>query len=398
MEKFITNVINNNYNSLIRKSRCSKTQAQTLKKLGTQILKTGKSVLHHLKDNSNKSAKKQGERFGTMLEKVDLQKIVNDKILSRFLKTMTNDTVIAYDLTDEIHKYADTRKQGMENISKVFDGSERSAKNGFFVHGVGTDTFLLRLDPHNSGKNTLPQVRKEILEELILKFKGKGIFAFDRGNDSKVLFRFCYDTNLKFLVRLQQKRSLCLIKTGEELSVEKLPLGRFEVYIKNSKNEKYDTKRKYWVIKKQPFLDKDPISILFSENLINYSDKELIKKYLERWGIENQFRRIKTIYNYESMLVRKWNRRKNLTAIILFSHFLSKIIQIKFEKEKNKTDSSFFIAQHELKIFLNSLSKDYNDYSFVDFLRKKIPDNLAFFLRVKIQNNLSFNNLTLFPI
>ena len=401
MEKFIANVINNTYNSLIKSCRCSKPQGKTLKKLGTQILRKGTVVLNHLGDGSTVPVEKQSEAYGNVLEKVNLTKSINQKILSRFLKECESDTVVAYDLTDEIHKYADLEKRGMEKLSKVLDGSERKPENGFTLHGVGTDKYLLRLEVHDSGRQFLPQAREDVLGSLLPQFEGKGIWAFDRGNDDEKLFRYLHDQYLRthptqFLVRLKKDRLLCLTDTGEEVSVEQLPLGRHEVFVRTSGSHKYDTTRKYGVIKAQPDKRKEPITILFSLNLSKYTNKELVKKYLDRWGVENQFRRVKTLYKMEGMMVRKWNRRKNLMALILLSHFLTKIIQEKLLQEKDRSTKVFLETWEDLKAFLKRVSKDYNDYSFVDFLRTKIPQKLAFFLRVKSPNSLYQKNLSLF--
>lgn len=399
MEKFITNVINNNYNSVLKASGCSNPQGKTLKKLGTQILKKGTVVLNHLADeNSSVPVEDQSEAYGKVLEKVDLTKIVQEKILSRFLKEMKTNTVIAYDLTDEIHKHANLNKNGMEKITKILDGSERRSENGFAIHGVGTDKHLLRMDYHDAEASFLPQVRKEILDDLLAKFKGKGIWAFDRGNDDEKLFRYLSDKQARFIVRLQKNRLLCLVETGEEMTVGDLSLGRHEVYVRISGSLKYDLTQKYWIIKAQPIKEKDPITLLFCEALTEFSDKEIVKMYLKRWGVENQFRRIKQLYKLEDMQVRKWKRRKNLMALTLFSHFLTKVIQEKFDHEKKKTEPVFFLAWNEMKAFLKRACKTYNDYSFVDFLRTKIPEKLNFFLRVKIKNPISSNNLTLFHV
>jgi hypothetical protein len=394
MEKFITNVINNNYNSVLKSAKCSKPQARNIKKLGTQIMKKGTAVLNHLADESSHiPVEDQSEIHGNALQKVDLEKAVQEKILKKFLQELQENTVIAYDLTDEIHKYANPKKNGMEKISKVFDGSERSPKNGFTNHGVGTDKWLLRLDYHDHEEKCLPQVRKEILEELLQKFHGKGIFAFDCGNDDEKLFCYMNDKNAKFIVRLksdtEKSRLLCLVKTGEILNAHDLPVGRHEVYVKISGKNKFDFTRKYWVIKAQPDKTRKPITLLFCAKMTIFSNKEIVKMYLKRWGVENQFRRIKQIYKFERMQVRKWQRRKNLMSLILLSHFLAKVIQEKFDQEKKKAESVFFIARNEMMAFLKRASKTYNDYSFMDFLRTKIPKRLCFFLRVKTTNTRS---------
>ena len=163
MQKTISNVTNNNFNLLGKKCGLSKTQNKNLKKLGGEILKKGSLILRHLlPENSSKTAKEQGEIFGNLLETIDIEKFVQKKIFTQFCREVKEDTVIAYDLTDEIHPYAkipensSNRNKGMENISNIFDGSKRKSETGFFLHGVGTDKFLIRLDPHKTGYEFLP--------------------------------------------------------------------------------------------------------------------------------------------------------------------------------------------------------------------------------------------------
>ena len=236
---------------------------------------------------------------------------------------------------------------------------------------------------------------------MIPYLEGKGIWAFDRGNDDEKLFSYLTKMNIRFIVRIKENRSFCICDTGEIFSAADLPEGRHVVYVKKSGGKKkgqtdalgYETKHKYLVIKKKHLQDKKPIIILCSLSLENFSDEELIEKYLERWGVENQFRKIKQMYSLESILLRKWKRRKNFTALILFIHFLSGIIKQKLEKGKDKAQLIFLIAWESLKNFLKKESKSYNDYSFLAFLRTQIPKKLTFFLRTKCPQNQSIPTL-----
>ena len=393
---------------MLKAAECNKSEAKNIKKLGTQILRKGTVVLNYLADEtSSVSVEDQSETYGKNLQKVDLAKAVQEKILKRFLKELQDNTIVAYDLTDEIHKYANPNKNGMEKVSKVHDGSERCIESGFTNHGVGTDKWLLRLDYHDHEEKFLPQVREEILKELLKRFDGKGIFAFDAGNDDEKLFRYMYDKKIRgkssrFIARLKSdteySRWLCLVETGEMIKVNELPLGRHAVYVKTSGSQKFDTTRKYWVVKSQSKDEYRPIALLLSEELSSFTNKDIVKMYLERWGVENQFRRVKQIYKFEGMLIRKWERRKNMMNLVLLSHFLTKVIQEKFDQEKKKSESFFFLAWNEMKAFLKHVCKTYNDYSFVDFLRTKIPKSLCFFLRVKIVNPFSNPNQTAFCV
>lgn len=183
MQKVIANVTNNNFNALSKKCGLKKNQSQKLKQLGTEMLRKGTLILRHLvPEKSKKTAKEYGKMMGNMLENIDIEKEVQKRILSNFSQRIKKDTVIGYDLTDEIHPYSDLEAEnGMENNSTVFDGSKRRREKGFFLHGVGTADSLLRLDSHESGKEFLPEKRKEILEEMLPSLNGKGIWAFDRG-------------------------------------------------------------------------------------------------------------------------------------------------------------------------------------------------------------------------
>ena len=285
----------------------------------------------------------------------------------------------------------------MENISKIFDGSKRKRETGFFLHGVGTNKYLLRLDPHKTGYEFLPQRRKIILNQMLPKLEKKGIWAFDRGNDDEKLFSFLNKKEIKFVVRLKKKRIICICQTGEISNTQDLPEGRYEVYIKKSGGFKkgrtdkngFDTKNKYFFIKKKEkkrVNSQKEIFLLCSTNLEKISDTDLVQKYLERWGVETQFRKIKQMYRLEKTQIRNWKRKKNLLALLLFVHFLNTQIRSKLEQAKEISEKWALETWQHMKIFLQKQSKTYNPYSFTAFLRTQIPKNFFFYLRVKTSN------------
>lgn len=398
IQKLISNVINNNFNALQKKCGLSKTQSKNLKLLGGEILKKGSLVLRKLTPCSgDKTTKEQGKVFGNTLESVNIKKSIEQKILKNFSKKITKNTVIGYDLTDEIHPYADIDKvNGMENISKIFDGSRRRKENGYFLHGVGTDKHLLRLETHKTGYEFLPQKRKNILEEILPELQNKGIWAFDRGNDDEKLFSYLSAKNVKFIVRLKKIRQFCFSKTGEVFNYEDIPVGRHTVFIRKSGKSYFDNKIEYLLIKKQHLENKNPILLLCSMNLEGFSDTNLVEKYLKRWGVETQFRKIKQIYQLEKIQIRKWKRRKNLLALLLFMHFLSTQIEQKLEEGKKDTKEKALLVWERIKLFLHKKSKDYNFYSFMEFLRTQIPKNFFFYLRVKTHKTSINTAISLF--
>ena len=393
MQKIIANVTNNNFNALGKKCRLKINQKQKIKELGAEILKKGTLILRHLTpEKSIKTAKEYGKTMGNILEKIEIKKEVEKKILSEFCKNIKTDEVIGYDLTDEIHPYSDLEaKAGMENNATVFDGSRRRREKGFFLHGVGTTDFLLRLESHASGKEFLPQKRKEILEEILPVLRNKGIWAFDRGNDDEKLFSYLNEKAVKFIVRLKENRKICICETGEITNVKDLKAGRYEVYVRNSGGFKkgktngkgFNTENKYILLKKEHLKNKKPILMICSRYLEKLSDEELIEKYLKRWGVETQFRKVKQLYMLESVQIRNWKRRENLLALVLFVHFLNRKLQNKLKIAKDNAKKWALETWLCLKKFLKKKSKTYNAYSFTEFIRTQIPEKLCFYLRSK---------------
>ena len=199
------------------------------------------------------------------------------------------------------------------------------------------------------------------------------------------------------MVRLKENRNICLCETGEIRKVKDITAGRYEIYVKKSGGFKkgetdtngFETKNKYILIKKEYLKGKKPILLLASTNLEKFSDEELIEKYLGRWGVETQFRKVKQLYKLESLQIRNWKRRKNLLAVLLFTHFLNGRIEKKLESAKKEAKTWALATWMFLKKFLKKKSKNYNSYSFTEFLRTQIPETLSFHLRVKSHNKHS---------
>jgi hypothetical protein len=99
--------------------------------------------------------------------------------------------------------------------------------------------------------------------------------------------------------------------------------------------------------------------------------------------VETQFRKIKQLYKLESLQVRNWKRRKNLLALLLFVDFLSHKISTKLATAKKEAKEWALETYQSLKEFLRKKSKEYNIYSFTEFLRSQIPEKLFFYLRAK---------------
>lgn len=383
MNKYTADFTRNNTNSLCNSAGCTKPQREAIREMVGSLLTKGVPVLRQMGDRKTSNAKKESERFGNHLENIDIADAVNEHAMKKACSGIgigEND-VLGYDLTDSSVECSKGKnpetKKGMEWVGECFDGSKRKGSHGTAMHGVGVNGILLRLRVHDSEKEFLPQVRKSILDEIIGKIGCKGIWAFDRGNDDGKLFRYLNGMKIdgkaaaiKFIVRLKNNRDIIRKDTGEVLKLEAMNCGRYEVHIRDERG-KIDAKNTYLlVIRKHCKKYKTPIRLLCGLSLKGFSGKTLVKKYLGRWGVEDSFKRIKSLYCLEDIRVMKRERYVSLVALIQFVSVLSAKL---YEKTQEKTS---FLASSMKAAYAKYLRKESlteNLHSFGTFLRQFIP-------------------------
>lgn len=116
----------------------------------------------------------------------------------------------------------------------------------------------------------------------------------DRGNDSKQFFRDLAKKNIKFICRMRKKRLVVLKNTGKITKLSKLKPGKYAIYLLDHHNNKVKTDITYTLIINKHLENKEEIRLISNLPFDKYSEDEFVKKYLERWGVEKSFRRIKT--------------------------------------------------------------------------------------------------------
>ena len=146
--------------------------------------------------------------------------------------------------------------------------------------------------------------------------------------------------------------------------------GRYEVYIRDSHGKVNKKHTFLLVIKKHCKKYKDPIRLLCSINLKNFSNRALVKKYLERWGVENSFKEIKSTLNLEKIQIMKKTRFENMIALIQFSSILSRIIFQNTQKESLSPDLEVKINYMQ---YIKKESLTANLHSFASFLKVALP-------------------------
>lgn len=361
MSKYIQDCIRNNSRSII--GALTKPQQKALNEIIRGLFNAGTPILRHLAQDKNKSAKKQAEKYSYHLGNVEIKNNVDDFALNKAKKTIEQTTIIAYDLTD----ISKENSKKMEKISTVFDGSKRKPTEGFTIHGVGINNILVKLEIHDSQSKTLNQTRLKIIHEISKKLDNQGIWIFDRGNDDKQFFKdLRQNPKVDFIARLKENRLVVVEETGVITKVKNLEEGKYKICLLNKTNTNVDPKEKYTLVISNHLKNKAPIRLLSNLDFEQYSIKELVTMYLQRWGIENGFKRIKTKFELEKIRLLNYEKCVNLIALIQLAVILSTITFLTIQQETNFLITGVLLMY---KRFLKIKHLTFNNDSFISFLR-----------------------------
>lgn len=365
MCKYITDTIKNNLKSVTK--RCTVPQKKAVEEVTRGLFTEGTPILRHLIQNDEITAKKQAEKYSHHLRSVDLMKEVEKLTFRHAKEEVKKYTIIAYDLSD----IAKENAQEMEKIRRVFDGSKRKTCNGFSSHGVGINHILIKFEIHDGDKTFQPQVRKRIVTEVNERLEGKGVWVLDRGNDDKQFFHFLRsELKAHFIARLRANRQVAIIKTGVISKVKNLKQGQYDVYLMNRYNYKADTENCYRLVIQNHLEDKEPIRLLTTLRKKRFSKTQIVTMYLERWGIENSFKRVKQKFQLEKIRVLKYRTFLNLIALTLFALAVSTVIFQRLHRMNQELISGVLLTY---KRFIKLKSLAFNLDSFISFIKRSLP-------------------------
>lgn len=387
MYKYIQDEIRNNSRLLLKE--LSLPQQKAVSELIRGLFTAGTPILRHLAQQEDVSVKKQGDKYSHHLGNISLKEKVEQSALNKVRHTIRRNTIISYDLTD-INK--DAAKK-MEKLSTVFDGSKRKKAKGYTLHGLGINGILLKLEVHEGEEYTQNQIRKRIVEKYSAEFGRKGIWVFDRGNDDKQFFKFLrHEAKVQFIARLKSDRGVVIKETGAIMQVRDLPIGQHKVYLMNYHNTYVDTRYAYTLVIGSHLDDetKQPIRLLCALNQ-EYSSSEIVNMYLERWGIENVFKRGKQKFKLEKIRVLNYQKFVNLIALIQFAINVSTVTFIKIQKSTYSLISGVLICY---KKFLKLKALTQNLDSFISFMKQALkPLTYKFKPPPDQQNLFSFRQM-----
>lgn len=391
MYKYIQDSIKNNSRCVLKD--LTKPQQKAVTEIVRGLFTAGEPILRHLAQDENKSAKKQAEKYSHHLGNVKIQDKIEDLALRKAKKSVRKNTIIAYDLTDISKESA--RK--IEKISKVWDGSRRKATTGFWLHGLGINGILTKFQVHDNGQFTLNQIREKIVIEISEKLGKKGIWVVDRGNDNKQFFKFLrQNAKVNFIARLKENRQVVLKKTGAIIQVKNIQPGKYTVYLMKKNNNRVDLSCEYTLVISKHLENKEPIRLIHSLKF-SYSKNQIVNMYLQRWGVENIFKRVKEKFKLEKIRVLKYEKFVNFVALVQLAVLVSTITFLKIQQSTNSFIIGVLMCYQRFRK-LKTLS--FNLDSFISFMKgslkpliprtEKPPNQLNIFSRRQLEKLGSF--------
>ncbi|EKE19447.1 MAG: transposase IS4 family protein [uncultured bacterium] len=363
MMKYIHDTIQNTSRSIFK--GFTRPQKKAVTEVIRGLFVAGEPILRRLAQHPEKSSKRQGDKYSFHLGNINLPDVVDEMALKRAKAEVKKNTIIAYDLTD-ISKEA---AEKMEKLTWVHDGSTNTIQPGYTLHGIGVNGLLLKLRVHEGDIHTVNQTRKEIVKNLSRSFNGKGIWVFDRGNDCKQWFvDLRQEINTQFICRLREKRLVVIKETGAIMKLKELPEGVFEIYLMNKNNTRVDRRYVHTLVIRKHLPNKPPIRLLCHLHDV-YTSKEIVEMYLQRWGVENLFKRAKQKFLLEKIRVLNYQKFVNLVALI---QFVTNVSTISFFNLQRLTNSLISGALLSYQFFIKRHTLSFNVDSFITFLQQSL--------------------------
>lgn len=283
--------------------------------------------------NEKISLIKTENRLSRHMASCDITDTVNNALIQDASWRITEDTVIALDLSDINKPFA----KKMEYLANVWDGSEGRPAPGYWICEAvaanvnGDEITPLYSELYSHEANGFESENDQILKAVnAIKIHAgrRGIYTMDRGADRKILVGELGKLSLRFVIRSKCNR---LVKDADDniiniADIIKATRCHEKYNITFDKEGFTETIEVRLGVKGDLTIEDVAISLVvirgFGEEpmaLITNVDKDprdILEIYLTRWKCEESFRFLKHEYHLEDVRVRRYNALRNTVALI----------------------------------------------------------------------------------
>lgn len=306
------------------------------------LAKNGSCLISEIARSLNETIKLQNtiERLCNNLSNLTMEeyRTIENNYLEEVKENINKDDVVAlFDNSDINKEYS----KKLEDLDKVIDASSQDKKivNGYHVceatvltkneqqpMSVYSKIYSTKSNGFKSMNNYTFESIKRVEEIVGNNFTG----VFDRGYDDNKIFDYMSKNNHKFVVRLDDARTL-LFK-GKKKSVEeasKTRKGKIKMTALFDNNDEYElmlsytkailpyNKKEYTLVIVYGLSEEHPMKLLTNIDIKTKEDViKIVRLYLSRWRIEEHFRGKKQEYDFENFRVRNLESINNLNLML----------------------------------------------------------------------------------
>ena len=278
------------------------------------------------------SVKQTQKRLQRMVQKAEHLDTANRITLRNSAKMVTEDTVLALDGGDLVHLYGEK----FQDITEVRDGSTGKIKNGYWWNQVtGYDpetreTFPVITEMYSTirdGFESAPKETHELVRRVVAAIGAKGLWAMDRGYDSKGHFREWHKLGITFITRACNTRDVWIRGKHHNIMNTARSVNRRHNYHKRGRFGYVKVMIPVGRKAESEFLPFTLIvykgkhnkeSIVFITNGHIHSSREIRRRltaYFKRWSVEEGFRFEKQGFGVEQSTVRSFHGIRSLLGL-----------------------------------------------------------------------------------
>lgn len=289
--------------------------------------------------------KKTEERLCRHLATEGMDILINEQVVKHASRCVHQDTLIVVDPTDIRKRYA----RRMQYLARIRDGSTGQLCDGYWgCVAVACEPRSRRVIPihqrlWSSKAPDFISENEQLLQIITMTAKAtnkRGIYVMDRGGDRNKLYNPLLDLQLRFIMRLVGSRHLLFrgrARVASELAAG-CPMAYAETIVKEEHSEERIYRIEYGFRrvklpgrKAQLYLvvikgfGQEPILLLTNVAVkkTRQSLEFIVQAYTARWLVEETIRFIKQSYRLENMRSLKYQRLRNMTALVLAAAYFS---------------------------------------------------------------------------